>query len=69
MMSYLVVENTNKMALENEVIDNEKLGYICQGGIAVGILPPDRNYPPIYTVHYAQAMVLSQESKNAKSNS
>lgn len=70
MMSYLVVENTSKVVVENEVMDNEKLGYVCQGGIAISILPPSKNYPPIYTVHYAQAMVLSQEKlKNAESNS
>lgn len=67
-MKYIVIEGTHRPSLEKDVEVLQEQGWACQGGVSIAMLPPGRTWPPIYTVHYAQAMI-KEESENAQPNS
>jgi hypothetical protein len=46
--------------LEEYVKDLMLKGWQPLGSIAIAILPTGREWPPIYTVHYAQAMIQKE---------
>jgi hypothetical protein len=58
---YRLLESTSRQVVEDEVSLWMRQGWKPQGGVAVTCLPAGREYPPIYTVHYVQAMTLKEK--------
>jgi hypothetical protein len=59
-MSYRILESVHRPMLEEYVKDLMLKGWQPLGSIAIAILPTGREWPPIYTVHYAQAMIQKE---------